>query len=86
MSPPPTGLSFTSGQVRRELERLNQRKAAGPDDISPRVLKSCSRQLCGILQHLFNQSLQCSQCFGRHPAWSRCRRRPILWHRVTTGQ
>ncbi|TWW53288.1 hypothetical protein D4764_0092150 [Takifugu flavidus] len=58
MSPiPPTGLSFTSGQVRRELERLNQRKAAGPDGISPRVLKSCSRQLCGILQHLFNQSL-----------------------------
>ncbi|TWW79253.1 hypothetical protein D4764_10G0002830 [Takifugu flavidus] len=53
---PPTGLSFTSGQVRRELERLNQRKAAGPDGISPRVLKSCSRQLCGILQHLFNQS------------------------------
>ncbi|TWW69419.1 hypothetical protein D4764_18G0002250 [Takifugu flavidus] len=67
MSPIPlTGLSFTSGQVRRELERLNQRKAAGPDGISPRVLKNCSRQLCGILQHLFNQSLH-------------LQRIPVLW-------
>ncbi|TWW73111.1 hypothetical protein D4764_15G0005050 [Takifugu flavidus] len=67
MSPiPPTGLSFTSGQVRRELERLNQRKAAGPDGISPRVLRNCSRQLCGILQHLFNQSLH-------------LQRIPVLW-------
>ncbi|TWW68204.1 hypothetical protein D4764_19G0000020 [Takifugu flavidus] len=63
---PPTGLSFTSGQVRRELERLNQRKAAGPDGISPRVLRNCSRQLCGILQHLFNQSLH-------------LQRIPVLW-------
>ncbi|TWW75415.1 hypothetical protein D4764_13G0000770 [Takifugu flavidus] len=67
MSPiPPTGLSFTSSQVRRELERLIQRKAAGPDGISPRVLKNCSRQLCGILQHLFNQSLH-------------LQRIPVLW-------
>ncbi|TWW71139.1 hypothetical protein D4764_17G0006220 [Takifugu flavidus] len=67
MSPiPPTGLSFTSSQVRRELERLNQRKAAGPDGISPRVLKNCSRQLCGILQDLFNQSLH-------------LQRIPVLW-------
>ncbi|TWW52968.1 hypothetical protein D4764_0216870 [Takifugu flavidus] len=67
MSPiPPTGLSFMSSQVRRELERLNQRKAAGPDGISPRVLKNCSRQLCGILQHLFNQSLH-------------LQRIPVLW-------
>ncbi|TWW62767.1 hypothetical protein D4764_04G0014140 [Takifugu flavidus] len=67
MSPiPPTGLSFTSGQVRRELERLNQRKAAGPDGISPQMLRNCSRQLCGILQHLFNQSIH-------------LQRIPVLW-------
>ncbi|TWW54386.1 hypothetical protein D4764_0180630 [Takifugu flavidus] len=67
MSPiPPTGLSFTSGQVKRELERLNQRKSAGPDGISPRVLRNSSRQLCGILQHLFNQSLH-------------LQRIPVLW-------
>ncbi|TWW71545.1 hypothetical protein D4764_16G0000420 [Takifugu flavidus] len=67
MSPiPPTGLSFMSSQVRRELERLNQRKVAGPDGISPRVLKNFSRQLCGILQHLFNQSLH-------------LQRIPVLW-------
>ncbi|TWW59307.1 hypothetical protein D4764_06G0008370 [Takifugu flavidus] len=57
---------FFNSQVRRELERLNQRKAAGPDGISPRVPKNCSRQLCGILQHLFNQSLH-------------LQRIPVLW-------
>ncbi|XP_059201627.1 uncharacterized protein LOC131981368 [Centropristis striata] len=54
---PQSGLHITSSQVRRELERLKQRKAAGPDRISPHVLKACSSQLCGVLQHLFNLSL-----------------------------
>ena len=44
-------------KVRRELENLEQRKAAGPDCISPRLLKACAGQLCGVLQHLFNLSL-----------------------------
>nr|XP_054588718.1 uncharacterized protein LOC107374218 isoform X2 [Nothobranchius furzeri] len=43
-------------QVKRQLERLNRNKAAGPDGVSPRVLKACAEQLCGILQHLFNLS------------------------------
>ncbi|XP_078802582.1 uncharacterized protein LOC144991990 [Oryzias latipes] len=60
------GLLITSTQVRRELERLNQRKAAGPDGISPRVLKNCSSQLCGVLQHLYNLSLN-------------LQRIPVLW-------
>ena len=63
---PQTGLNFTASQVRRELERLNQRKAAGPDRISPRVLKACAGQLCGVLQHLFNLSLH-------------LQRVPVLW-------
>ncbi|TWW66958.1 hypothetical protein D4764_20G0009900, partial [Takifugu flavidus] len=56
-------------EVRRELERLNQRKAAGPEGISPRVLKNCSRQLCGILQHLFNQSLHLQRIFFAVVCW-----------------
>lgn len=58
MSPPcHTGLFITADKVRKELERLNQSKSAGPDGISPCVLKACARQLCGVLQHLFNLSL-----------------------------
>ncbi|KAK3564889.1 hypothetical protein QTP86_030831, partial [Hemibagrus guttatus] len=40
--------SSTSSQVRRRLERIDQGKAAVPDGISPRVLKSCATQLSGI--------------------------------------
>lgn len=45
-------------QLRKERDRLKQGKAAGSDGISPRLLKSCSTQLCEILDHLFNLSLQ----------------------------
>uniref|UniRef100_A0A1A8RXB6 Reverse transcriptase domain-containing protein n=1 Tax=Nothobranchius rachovii TaxID=451742 RepID=A0A1A8RXB6_9TELE len=53
----PSHLSVSRSQVKRQLERLNRNKAAGPDGVSPRVLKACAEQLCGILQHLFNLSL-----------------------------
>lgn len=67
MSPPcHTGLFITADKVRKELERLNQSKSAGPDGISPCVLKACARQLCGVLQHLFNLSLH-------------LQRVPLLW-------
>jgi hypothetical protein len=52
--------------VKRELERLHQGKAAGPDGISPRVLRVCADQLCGILQRLFNLSLSLERV-------------PVLW-------
>lgn len=39
---PQTGLNITASQVMRELERLKQRKAAGPDRISSHVLKACA--------------------------------------------
>ena len=47
----------TTGRVRRQLERLHQWKAAGPDGISPRILKTCASQLSPVLQHLYNLSL-----------------------------
>jgi len=43
--------------MKKQLERRNQNKAAGPDCISPRFLKTCAEQLCGSLQYLFNLSL-----------------------------
>ena len=48
----PSSLFVSSCQVKKHLERLNQNKAAGPDGVSPRLLKTCAQQLCGILQHL----------------------------------
>ncbi|XP_034020935.1 meiosis 1 arrest protein [Thalassophryne amazonica] len=44
-SVPQTTLQITASQVMRELERLNQGKAAGPDGVSPRVLKANSTDL-----------------------------------------
>ena len=54
---PSTSLSVSSSQLKRQLERMEQNNAAGPDDVSPRVLKALADQLCGILQHLVNMSL-----------------------------
>ncbi|KAI3377377.1 hypothetical protein L3Q82_008568, partial [Scortum barcoo] len=47
------------GEVRRTLQRINPRKAAGPDNISGRVLKGCAYQLTEVLlTDIFNTSLQ----------------------------
>ncbi|KAI3356197.1 hypothetical protein L3Q82_017181, partial [Scortum barcoo] len=54
INPCPT---VTTGQVKRQLERLHQRKAAGPDGITPRILKTCASQLSPVLGHLYNLSL-----------------------------
>ncbi|KAK2177409.1 hypothetical protein NP493_600g02006 [Ridgeia piscesae] len=41
-------------------QRLNSRKAAGPDNISPCLLKLCANQPSGVFTNIFNVSL--SQC------------------------
>ena len=56
-SAPLSSPCVSSSQVKKQLERLNQNKAAAPDGVSLRLLKACAEQLCGILQHLFNLSL-----------------------------
>ena len=43
--------------MRRQLTRVNVRKARGPDNINPRVLKGCAAELAEPFQHLFNLSL-----------------------------
>ncbi|KAI3377366.1 hypothetical protein L3Q82_008401, partial [Scortum barcoo] len=48
-TPPCSSLLLTTHQVRNALKKKNRaRKAAGPDGISSRLLKSCADQLCGI--------------------------------------
>ena len=80
-SPPatfPSCLSVSSSQVKKQLEILNRNKAAGPFGVSPRVLKACADQLCGILQYLFNISLSQEKVLvvckisSRVPAPKRC--------------
>ncbi len=55
--PPPSTVIITAEDVKRQLGKLHSGKAAGPDGVSPRVLKTCATQLCGVLQHVFNMSL-----------------------------
>ncbi|KAI3354572.1 hypothetical protein L3Q82_019076, partial [Scortum barcoo] len=49
-TPPCSSLLLTSHQVRNALKKNRARKAAGPDGISSRLLKSCADQLCGIFR------------------------------------
>lgn len=44
-------------QVQNKFRRLKERKAAGPDDIKPRILKNCAAQLAQIFSFIFNWSL-----------------------------
>ncbi len=50
-------ITFSEDDVRRELKRVNVRKAAGPDGITGRVLRSCADQLAGLFTSIFNESL-----------------------------
>ncbi|XP_049889993.1 uncharacterized protein LOC126383507 [Epinephelus moara] len=56
-SPPPQPALFTPLHVRRQLSKLPTGKAAGPDGVSPRVLRACAEQLCGVFHRVFNMSL-----------------------------
>ncbi len=50
-------ITVSEDEVRRELKRVNVRKAAGPDGITGRVLRSCADQLAGLFTSIFNESL-----------------------------
>ncbi|KAK0147964.1 hypothetical protein N1851_012331 [Merluccius polli] len=50
-------LQVTQAQVLRSLQQVNPRKAAGPDGVSPRVLKACAAELAEVYTDIFNSSL-----------------------------
>ena len=61
-------LSVTEHNLRRALSCVNTRKAAGPDSMSGRVLKTCANQLAPVFTTIFNLSLARSvvaTCFKR---------------------
>ncbi len=53
-------ITMSEDEVRRALKRVNIRKAAGPDGITGRVLRSCADQLAGLFTSIFNESLATS--------------------------
>ncbi len=64
-------------EVRRALKGVNIRKAAGPDGITGRVLRSCADQLAGLFTSIFNESLATSvvpTSFKKNPSSSLCLR------------
>ncbi len=52
--------TLSEDEVRRELRRVNIRKAAGLDGITGRILRSCADQLAGLFTSIFNESLATS--------------------------
>ncbi len=53
-------ITVSEDKVRRALKGVNIRKAAGPDGITGRVLRSCADQLAGLFTSIFNESLATS--------------------------
>ncbi len=53
-------ITVSEDEVRSELKRVNVRKAAGPDGITGRVLRSCADKLVGLFTSIFNESLATS--------------------------
>ncbi len=53
-------ITVSEDEVRRELKRVNVRKAAGPDGITGHVLRFCADQLAGLFTSIFNESLAAS--------------------------
>ena len=50
-------ITVTRSGVEKLLSQMNPHKAPGPDGISARLLKECSRELAPLLTTLFNKSL-----------------------------
>ena len=51
-----TFLQVSEDEVRKEFVRLNPCKTAGPDGVTPRLLKNCASQLSFIYSYIFNWS------------------------------
>ena len=56
-SPVAIDLQVTQDIVSRVFKKVNAHKAAGPDGIASRVLKTCYNQLSWVYNDIFNMSL-----------------------------
>ena len=54
----PPALVITEQDVYTVFNKLNEHKAAGPDNIRPRLLKKCALGLAPVFSFIFNWSLQ----------------------------
>ena len=50
--------SIPEAEVISQLKKLNARKAAGPDAVSPATLKNCAQQLGPVYTDIFNTSIE----------------------------
>ncbi|KAM8833028.1 putative RNA-directed DNA polymerase from transposon BS [Synchiropus picturatus] len=57
LPPLPLSLEIMEQDVRTQFRRLNLRKAAGPDRVSPAILKHCAAELAPVFTDIFNASL-----------------------------
>ena len=53
-----TSVEITRGHVEQLLRATDTRKATGPDNVSPHVLKKCAHELSGPLTMIFNACLR----------------------------
>ena len=53
-----TSVQVTAKQVEKVLKDVDAGKAASPDNISPRVLKNCARELSELLATIFTARLE----------------------------
>ncbi|KAM8822045.1 uncharacterized protein ACB058_021701 [Synchiropus picturatus] len=57
LPPLPLSLEIMEQDVLTQFRRLNLRKAAGPDRVSPAILKHCAAELAPVFTDIFNASL-----------------------------
>lgn len=50
-------VELSADEVRNVFKQLNERKAAGPDGLSPKLLKTCYMELSDIFHLIFSESL-----------------------------
>ena len=55
---PMNSITVTSNGVLKALQRLNPSKAAGPDNIQSRILKTSAEEIAPVLASLYQQTLQ----------------------------
>ena len=53
-----TEVEVTQSQVKKILQQLDTKKATGPDDVSPQILKRCASEICAPLTSVFSACLQ----------------------------